>query len=64
VISDPSVRFVVSNLRWVDHGSVWQFDTVTESVRVIDLSEAKHLVLAGGTRPMFTALHHFDGSGW
>lgn len=61
MISDPSVRFVVSTLGWVDHGSVWQFDPFTESVRVIDLSDADHLVLAGGTGQTFTALHNFDG---
>jgi hypothetical protein len=52
---------MVSTLGWVDHGSVWQFDPVTESVRVIDLSDADHLVLAGGTGQTFTALHNFHG---
>jgi hypothetical protein len=61
VISDPSVRFVVSHLGWVDHGAVWQLDSVTNSVRVIDLSDAHHLVVTGGTGESFTALHDFDG---
>jgi hypothetical protein len=60
VISDRAVRHVVSRVGWVDGDSVWHFDSEQHNGRVVSLSEASFLVLAGGTADLFAATHHFD----
>jgi hypothetical protein len=52
----------VSNLGWVDHGSVWRFDAASGHVDPIRLSDARHLVLRDMGGDEFAAAHHFDGS--
>ena len=52
----------MSNLGWVDRGSLWRFDSASSRVEQIQLSDAKHLVLQAIGGDEFTAVHQFDGS--
>jgi hypothetical protein len=62
LISDASTRYVVSNMGWVDHGSLWCFDVATGMESVVGLSEAKHLSIGAGTGvERFSVVHHFGG---
>jgi hypothetical protein len=62
LITDERRMVAMSNLGWVDHGSVWRFDVASGSVKLIRLSGASHLVLQGTDGNEFTAVHHFGGS--
>ncbi|MDR7419974.1 MAG: hypothetical protein QN178_13810 [Armatimonadota bacterium] len=53
---------LVSSLGWVDAGTVWVCETRTYQVRQVTLSDARYLTLHAGTRDVFAAVHHFDGS--
>ena len=52
----------MSNLGWVDHGSLWRFDAVSGRADAVRLSDASHLALRDMGGDEFTAVHHFDGS--
>jgi YVTN family beta-propeller protein len=62
LITDHRQQIAVSNLGWVDHGSLWRFDSASSRVERIQLSDATHLVLQNMGDDEFTAVHHFDGS--
>ncbi len=61
MITDPSERYVVANLGWADHGSLWRFDSRTGTASAFPLSDARELVVRGGPGDLFTAVHHFNG---
>jgi hypothetical protein len=61
MITDPTERYVISNLGWVDHGSVWCFDAWSGTATAIPLRDARDLVVRQGSGDLFTAVHHFDG---
>jgi hypothetical protein len=61
MITDLAERYVISNLGWVDHGSVWRFDARTGTAGAIPLSDASYLVVRQGPGDLFTAAHHFNG---
>ena len=63
MITDERCRIALSNLGWVDHGSVWRFDSASGRVDSIRLSGASHLVLQATDEDEFTVVHHFGGSG-
>ena len=62
MITDQRRLIALSNLGWIDHGSVWRFDAASGRVDSIRLSDASHLVLQGTDGDEFTAVHHFGGS--
>lgn len=61
MITDAAERYVVSNLGWADHGSVWVFDAETRNQRHADLSQGEFVIVGGGTGELFSAVHHFRG---
>ncbi len=61
MISDPSGRWFVSSLQWVDQGAVWRFDTASEVVSSTRLSDATHIHVSAGVGELFAATHHFNG---
>ena len=62
LITDQGRQIAVSNLGWVDHGSLWRFDAASSRAGHVRLSDAKHLALHDMGRDEFAAVHHFDGS--
>jgi len=62
LITDERCRIALSNLGWVDHGSLWRFDAASGRVDSIRLSGAGYLVLQGTDGDEFTVVHHFGGS--
>lgn len=46
---------------WVDHGSVWRFDSHAAEFQLIALSDAKYLSLQSGSGDKFSAIHHWSG---
>lgn len=46
---------------WVDHGSVWRFDSDAAEPQSIALSDAKYLSLQSGSGDKFSAVHHWSG---
>jgi hypothetical protein len=61
MISDPSGRWLVSSLGWVDHGAIWRFDSESGQVTSIQLSDAAYIRVSAGAGELFTAAHHFNG---
>ena len=62
MLVSPDRRIIVSNLGWVDKGSLWTYGTATDQVTSLPLGDAKYLSLfpckdAG----RFAVLHHYDG---
>jgi hypothetical protein len=51
----------VSNLGWVDAGSLWTFDIRSAREATLPLGAAKYLTLRGGTDGYVAAVHHYDG---
>jgi hypothetical protein len=45
VIADPAGTVALSNLGWVDHGSVWRYDSATAAWDRVSLSDARSLQL-------------------
>jgi hypothetical protein len=62
MIGDPSGRWFVSSLRWVDRGAIWRFDADSEVATSIRLSDATHVQVSAGVGELFTAVHHFNGA--
>lgn len=62
MITDGRRLIALSNLGWIDHGSVWRFDAASGRVDSIRLSGASYLALQGPDGDEFTAIHHFGGS--
>ena len=61
MISDPTMSVALSSLGWIDHGSVWRFETQKERPSVIPLSDAKYLRLHQGQGQEFAVEHHWSG---
>jgi len=59
MIVDPSGQVLVSNLGWVDRGSLWVLDAEKMRPRSISLGEASHLRLHGGSCDRFVVEQHF-----
>jgi hypothetical protein len=62
LITDHGRRIAVSNLGWVDHGSLWRFDAASGHAGRVRLTDASHLVLGDMGGDEFTVVHHYDGS--
>ena len=60
MIVDSKSHTAVSNLGWVDRGSIWvcNFDDSTPSR--VELSDAKYLKVYPGGDDHFSLVHHFD----
>lgn len=61
MLTDPSERFVVSSLGWVDGGALWIHDLRSSQTRLAQIGEAKYLSLHGGSGGHFAVVHHYDG---
>jgi hypothetical protein len=61
VITNSDSTVVVSNLGWVDHGSVWRLDSASMTAHHFELSDAAYLQLGAGSADLFSAVHHFNG---
>jgi hypothetical protein len=62
LITDQGRHIAVSNLGWVDRGSLWRFDAASSRTDQVRLSDASHLALHDLGTDEFAAVHHFDGS--
>lgn len=62
MITDAEQRIAISNLGWVDGGSVWTYDALANRHSQTQLSDAQYLSLHGGTQEFFAAVNHFEGS--
>lgn len=60
MLLDPSERFVVSSLGWVDKGNIWILDISTGEVSTQSFGSASHLSLRAGAGDLFAVQHHFD----
>lgn len=60
MIIDQARKRAISNLGWVDRGSLWVYDVGADPISV-RLSDADHLVLRDGANDHFAAMHHFKG---
>ncbi|MDX6230650.1 MAG: hypothetical protein QOI76_4040 [Frankiales bacterium] len=61
MITNSDATVAVSNLGWVDHGSIWRFDSPAMSARSVELSDAAYLQVGAGSADLFSAVHHFAG---
>ena len=61
MLSDPGGTVVVSSLGWVDHSSIWHFDSARGIESQLPLGDARHLSLHDGTDGFFSVVHHADG---
>lgn len=61
MITDAQQTRFISNLGWVDHGSLWVFDSSTDQVASIRLSGAGYLTLLAGDGDYFAAVHGYQG---
>jgi hypothetical protein len=62
MITDQSRSVIISSKGWVDHDSLWLFETATAEVRNIPLrSGAKYASLHTRAGEYFAVGHHFDG---
>lgn len=61
MISDPSGRWFLSSLSWVDRGAIWRFDTDSDAATAVQLSDATHIQLSAGAGELFTATHQLNG---
>lgn len=60
MIVNDSGTHGVSNLGWVDKGSLWSYEFGAPEPRLVHLSEAKWLSLVPGTGEYFAAVHHAE----
>ena len=59
MITDPSSRIALASLGWVDHGSIWRFDSVTGAIDDFLLSDADYLGLHAGPNEHFAVQHNW-----
>jgi YVTN family beta-propeller protein len=64
MIVSPSAGVALSNLGWVDRGSLWLLRTGEIDPEHIELDDAEHLRLAAGTASddVFTVAHHYSSA--
>jgi hypothetical protein len=62
MLADSQGRVVVSNLGWVDHGSLWVMETRRDQADTLMLSDAKYVSLHPGKNDYFSVNHRFDGA--
>ena len=60
MIIDSKNRFAISNLGWVDKGSLWIFDNKINDCYRINLSDSKYLNLVTGFDDYFVIIHNYD----
>jgi hypothetical protein len=61
VITDPAATVALSNLGWVDHGSIWRFDARGGEADIVPVSDAAYLRLHTGSGEHFAVEHHWKG---
>jgi hypothetical protein len=61
MITSPDEQCAISNLGWVDHGSIWTWRVDNPRPSFITLSDAKWLDVLAGPGEHFAAVHHWDG---
>ena len=61
MIVNPEAKLALSNLRWVDAGSIWSYAFDEAEPRLTQLSEFKWLSLVRGLESHFAVVHHSEG---
>ncbi|MGN6395967.1 MAG: hypothetical protein ACTHMI_10410 [Mucilaginibacter sp.] len=62
MIFNENLQKVISNLGWVDKGSIWVYDGIKSKNDVIRLSDSQYLTLAEGKEEYFSIVHHGNNS--
>jgi hypothetical protein len=62
VIINQQGSQAVSNLGWVDHGSLWVYAVGDDAPRIVALSDAKYLTIKAGREDHFAVVHHYDAN--
>ena len=62
MLSDSRGSVIISNLGWVDRGSLWIMSVGSGRIETVFLSDAKYLSLHPGAHNFFSMNHHFDSN--
>ena len=60
MIKDSNLKYVISNLGWVDKGNLWIYDSVKNDVENYKLSDAQYLSLHKGENDYFSIGHNYN----
>jgi len=61
MILDRSGTRVISSVGWVDHGSLWLYDSLARTTSRAHISDADYLSLVEGADGFFALVHHWQG---
>ena len=62
MIFNENLQKVVSNLGWVDKGSLWVYDGIKTAIDIIKLSDSQYLTLSEGKEGYFSVVHSGNNS--
>ncbi len=62
MIFNETLQKAISNLGWVDKGSLWVYDGLKEENTIIKLSDSKYLTTTEGEDGYFSVVHNYEGS--
>ncbi|TSD65994.1 hypothetical protein FFF34_000925 [Inquilinus sp. KBS0705] len=62
MIFNESLQIAISNLGWIDKGTLWVYNGVEQQHSSIKISDAKHLTLTEGIDGYFSIVHHYEDS--
>ena len=60
MINDSNYKYVISNLGWVDKGSLWIYCQEKNEVENLKLSDAQYLSIHKGENDYFSVGHYFN----
>jgi hypothetical protein len=60
MICNKKLTLAVSNLGWIDKGSLWIYDNKESNSKTVSLSEAKYLSIFGGLNDYFSICHNYE----
>jgi hypothetical protein len=62
MIFNETLQKAISNLGWVDKGSLWIYDGIKKENIIVQLSDSQYLVIADGKDGYFSVIHNYEGS--
>ena len=60
MINDSNNKYVISNLGWVDKGSLWIYSSVKNNIECFELSNSQYLSIHKGENEYFSIGHNFN----
>jgi hypothetical protein len=62
MICDSKLKYAVSNLGWIDKGSLWIYNSSEDNFKTFFLSDSKYLSIFEGSDDYFAICHNYENS--